>query len=146
MPSVLSESIRQSNRHVRLINQSLILLHPSLVLIGVFASGIRMHLPLESHVLSMHHAIAHQAAIMGLSIILLNACIASRGTYAMVVAAVLVLAAIQTPKRINPIVIAQSVLKSHRTVRVLNQNLISQAGLKENMTNQTSIIMIWTIS
>ena len=105
-----------------------------------------MHLPLESHVFSMHHAIAHQAAIMGPSIILLSACIASRGTYTMVVAVALVLAAIQTPKRINPIVISQSVLKSHRTVRVLNQNLVSQAGLKENMTNLTSIIMRWTIS
>ena len=90
-----------------------------------------MHLPMESHVLSMHHAIAHQAAIMGLSIILLNACIASRGTYAMVVAAALVLAAIQTPKRINPIVISQSIPKSHRAVRVPNKSLFSQAGLRD---------------
>ena len=128
---MLSESIWPSHRHVRLINQSLILLHPSLVLIGVFASGIHVHLPLESHVFSMHHAIAHQAAIMGLSIILLSACVASRGTYTMVVAAALVLAAIQTPKRINPIVISQSVPKSHRAVRVPNKSLFSQAGLRD---------------
>ena len=128
---MLSESIWPSRRHVRLINQSLILLHPSLVLIGVFASGVRMYLPLKSHVFSMHHAIAQQAAIIGLSIILLSVCIASRGTYTMVAAAALVLAAIQTPKRINPIVISQLVPKSHRAVRVPNKSLISQAGLRD---------------